>query len=416
MLRRTTALMSLLALACAGTGTGTPEPSTPAVPAPAPHSTPASDGVASAAPSAVYAGQRPPWPLGAECTVPQPRDAAALYRLAVNAPSALEGGLLLCHITMSETPQKGRKWDLFGNPPDPSARFWVGSDDRGSACAQDRMSTTLSWPGVTLRPGDKMKLSVTDMDVNNNDFAGMDLLLFEGRLPVDLTGDHFSATCRGLSLEDASAQLSPQLQAAREQLRRTRQALVPQADEAHFGYPVELDEQARRSIEGVASYVGWEGAALDPLLEAYASMQADWMRSVGAVIATARASRPDWAEIQPGVTLSVTGHQCLRACVMEVTITNDSEVPTEVDLTGSTSRPGPFWAVLPSGRDEWLQIESPLEARGEPIALAAGESVVLQISEIVPNMSPKVTSVGPAGASLVRMIWRGQHRLLPVSE
>ena len=117
-----------------------------------------------------------------------------------------------------------------------------------------------------------------------------------------------------------------------------------------------------------------------------------------------------------GVSLSVTGHQCLRACVLEVTVTNSSGTPAELDLTGDVSRNGPFWAVLPSGRDLWLQIESPSEARHEPITLGVGESVVLQLSEFVPGFDPVITAAGSEGVSLVRLIWKGQHLLLPVPD
>ncbi|MFT4975472.1 MAG: hypothetical protein ACI8S6_001359 [Myxococcota bacterium] len=426
-MRRLTTITTAAILMLACSGASTPDPAPTPEPAPEPASEPDPD-LAPAPelapeptavrqpPSPAVAVDGPPWSVRSECEVPQLLDADGLFREASSGVSGLSGGMVLCEVVMSTTPPKGRRWDLFGNPPDPSARLVVGEEDRGRACADDTMQAILSWPSIMLSEGDKLKLSVVDVDMRNDDSAGVDVTVFEGHFPVDLRGGYFSASCRGLSAAVIEAGLSARIDAARGMAKVLRGAMLPDPLSAGFGFPVEAEGDLRRHITDVAARVGWEHDRVSELLEIYESLQETWSQLAGDSVRSARRGLAEIIEIQPGVSAAVEERLCeARGCLLRLRLTSGAATEAVVDLTGSIVEPGPVWAVMPDGRDVWLEVRSPSDGSSTPITLAPGGSVVVELVEPLSH-DPVVTVLGREGVSMLRLVMGGQHRLLAVPD
>lgn len=407
----------LLALACSGSTTPTepapaPTPEPVEVPTPEPAPEPAE-----IAPVAVDVDAvRPPWSVGPLCAVPQTMDADALFQEAASSPEGLEGGLILCEILMSTDPPVGRRWDLLGNPPDPSATLTIGDARQGAACADDTMRAVLSWPAVTVGEGDKVKLSVTDVDLRNHDDAGIDVALFEGSFPIDLRGSHFSASCRGVPVAALRERISARVDAARAVSKALRSAMVPEPRAFYFGYPVEERTRLRQHITDVAGYTGWSSDSVTRLLEIYESLQVTWARMVADETARLLPTLPDTIELQPGVSASIVSHSCDPSCALSLELANGSGTPVTLDLVGSIIEEGPIWAVRPGGEDVWLSIHSPEGADHESPTLEAGASLTLRLEPWVSIDEPDFPGFGPGGVQLVRVVVGGQHKLLPIKE
>lgn len=217
-------LPALLSLGLAGCGF--PSPSTSVRPEKAPIPAAPAKIAALPAPQA-GAGGPPDWAEERVCDVPQVRD--GLARFTETAPwsgGPLQNALLLCMVILSTSAPKGN-WDFLGNAPDPGALLRLGTAERGTACAIDTFQAILSWPRISLPVGGKLGLSVQDIDAVWHDFAGIDLTIFDGRLPLELRGDHFNASCRALDTLAVEALVPAQREFALVALSELQATLVP---------------------------------------------------------------------------------------------------------------------------------------------------------------------------------------------
>ncbi|MEL6344317.1 MAG: hypothetical protein AAFV53_14455, partial [Myxococcota bacterium] len=229
------------------------------IPTPEPLETPPGPDAPSQTTALVTAeGRRPSWAPDGLCEVPQIANKDEAFREAGgSSPGALTDGLLLCDVTMSETPPKGRKWDLFGNPPDPSVQLTIDGERQGQACASDTMNAILSWPNISISPNGKLKLSAQDVDMRRHDFAGVDVQIYEGQFPVDLRADHFRASCRALTPEQVAPRLTASIDRARQSVAGLKRTLTPEPLEDDWGFDEASANQTQRSISMVAGYTGW---------------------------------------------------------------------------------------------------------------------------------------------------------------
>jgi len=408
-----------LGLACGGLS----KPPTPAAsdpepaPAPEPVAAPASAPEPAVEPDLPAAApppldRRPPWHVNGLCAVPQPADADELI-LDADDPAVLEDGLILCRVRMSDTPPRGRRWDVFKNPPDPSVRLDIDGTAHGPACADDTMAAVLTWPGADLGSNSKLKLTAIDVDIRNHDPAGTDIVIFEGAYPMELNGSHFSAKCRAMSAEVVTVRMSGRVDAARRSAKSMRGQMAPDPERPDCNFPGEAEQVLRQRITDVAALVGWEDDRLGGLLGIYESLHETWGQMAGDEIRRVRAGLPASAEIRSGVTATVSKHDCGGRCQLFVTMQNTGE--SEVNL-GDELLSGTFNGVLPSGRDRSMAISSPHISEDSPIVLGPGDEVTVVLGEQTFLGGESIAGFGPDETSLLRVVVGGRSTLLPIPE
>lgn len=118
--------------------------------------------------------------------------AAARLRGAADAP--LDNVDLACRVTA-----RGNDFDADGSAPELSIRLAWGFDHEVVGVTfptAEARTTTVGVHGVSLQPGEAVKLSVVDIDAFVDDWVGMDIVVFDGRLPLRFTHAQFTAECR----------------------------------------------------------------------------------------------------------------------------------------------------------------------------------------------------------------------------
>ncbi|OGQ26598.1 MAG: hypothetical protein A2138_17035 [Deltaproteobacteria bacterium RBG_16_71_12] len=123
-------------------------------------------------------------------------DAQPLWRRAERARGArgqpLRDATLVCRIDARGD------FDIDGSAPELRARLALGYDAEvagqsfAMTASRRRM---LGLRHVTLLPGELVKLSLIDVDALVDDWVGMDVVTFDGRLPLRFEGSRFSARC-----------------------------------------------------------------------------------------------------------------------------------------------------------------------------------------------------------------------------
>jgi hypothetical protein len=298
----------------------------------------------------------PSWSLDGPCEVPQIPDAAAAFWQAGDlAAEQMEGGALICQVVFSQEPPSGLNWDALGGRPDPAVQARFGGQDRSYACAEDTFTAFLSWPGLSLEAGEKLFLDAQDRDSSSHDYAGVASAVYEGRLPMVFSSEHFLATCRALRPEVVAARLSGPEQAARAALAAFSQALDTalslEPGSPGWGFPVDSEARVRQALLAVAAYADWEAPPTSELLAEYQASLVRWTEESFETLRDYRAQLPPSAELG-GIILE------------EVALEGGSEVAVSLLMTSPEGAHG----ALTLGAGGWSA--SALTAEGEAIQLA----------------------------------------------
>lgn len=390
-MRRFLAYLALSTLACSGFS---PAPAPPDEPAPSVTDSPARPSTPSAPlPQAPVSGDAPAWAGLARCGMPQILAAGDALQQA-DATTALEGGMLLCEVRFTGTPPKGRRWDAFGGNPDPSLQL----NDHANACAHNTHDATLSWHSISLTAGETVKVIATDIDLHNDDHAGMDIVIFEG-FPLRFQDDHFSATCSGLSAGVVSARLSARVDAARASLSALQQAMVPEPAAADWGWPGTAESAARRHIEDVAGHTGWQDTNVTSLLSNEAGLQAQWAEAVEESITDAIRDLPQTIDIGDQLYASASDLRCAGgSCDVTLQLHNQGS-----DRTLSLNQDLTVHLVSPIGRD--LEM-TPQDSFSEDLSLGAGAQLTLH---------HRLPFDAPEQGSILRIQASARSQLLKIS-
>lgn len=106
---------------------------------------------------------------------------------------ALRDVTLVCRLRA-----RGGDFDADGSAPELRLRLAWGFDDRVAGQSFGTLSTRerlFGVEGVTLLPGELVKLSAMDVDAFVDDWLGMDVVVFDGRLPLRFEHPRFGAEC-----------------------------------------------------------------------------------------------------------------------------------------------------------------------------------------------------------------------------
>ena len=375
-MRRFLVYFALSSLACSGLNPA-PEPPSETEGASDAPTTPNTEPSAPL-PSGSVSGGVPEWAGLARCGTPQILSASAALQQA-DATTSLEDGMLLCEVRFTGTPPKGRRWDAIGGNPDPALQI----NDRSSACAQNTHDATLSWHSMSLSAGEKLKVIATDIDIQRDDHAGMDITTFEG-FPVRFQGDHFSATCSGLTAATVAARLPARVEAARAALSTLQQAMAPVPTAEHWGWPESAESIARRHIEDVAGHTGWQDDDVTTLLSNEAGLQAQWAEDVAVSIAQTAATLPKTVELGDQLSVSASALRCEDgACDLTLQLHNQGTARTL-----SPSQELDPYLVSPIGRDLELSLQD-----GFPDGLSMDPGAQTSLHYRLPFDAPEQGSV-----------------------
>lgn len=340
----------------------------------------------------------PAWSRDA-CPIPQatgiPLDSAV-------SSGAIESGVLVCSLRLSEEPPRGRRWDLLGNPPDPMVELQIGGQPvQERACGQDTYQTLLTWPGIDLPVGASIKAHVYDLDLNYHDDVGVSIETYGGAWPVALSGSHFSMQCGALSRAEAEARVPEQVEAALRSVVLLEEAsLSPTAPD--WGYPRAMVSGLRRRIEAVAGLVTWSDPRAGGLLALHDDGIAVWLARASADVAAHRAQTPDEVVIE-GLSVRVEGADCGEGgCTVAVTLSWAGEgSAAPIPLSG--------WDGLSlSGvRDDGADIT---------LSLRSIDGVVVEgvQEELVATLPARLELVVADAPVLVRAMFHRERRLLRV--
>jgi hypothetical protein len=115
---------------------------------------------------------------------------------------------------------RGNDFDIDGSAPELSIRLAWGFDHDVvgvSFPTIESRTATVGVHGATLQPGEAVKLSVVDIDAFVDDWVGMDIVVFDGRLPLRFSHPQFTAECRAAPTSSSSSSSSPVLPPEQEQ-------------------------------------------------------------------------------------------------------------------------------------------------------------------------------------------------------
>ncbi|MCC7073695.1 MAG: hypothetical protein IT383_20460 [Deltaproteobacteria bacterium] len=107
--------------------------------------------------------------------------------------AALHDATMVCRVRA-----RGGGFDLDGSAPELRVRLAWGFDERVAGQSFASVSTHERFVGVeglTLLPGELVKLSLIDVDAFVDDWVGMDVVSFDGTLPLRFDHPRFGAEC-----------------------------------------------------------------------------------------------------------------------------------------------------------------------------------------------------------------------------
>ena len=111
---------------------------------------------------------------------------------------ALDDATLVCRVRT-----RGGDFDLDGSAPELRVRVAWGFDERVAGQSFGTRSTrerVVGVEGVTLLPGELVKVSLVDVDAFVDDWIGMDVVTFDGTLPLRFDHPRFGAECGAIVL------------------------------------------------------------------------------------------------------------------------------------------------------------------------------------------------------------------------
>ncbi len=196
-------------------------------------------------------------------------ECSELYRRAAETPRGGPESLLVCRVEASRERSyegAGKQIATLGasNAPELRVAVAVGDEPAAMQAGEDNEHVAcVTLPLVTLSPGDAVRLALYDDDTPLGDGLGGELIgagsgAFAGSWPLEVTGEHFTATCLAAPKAEGEWRLThsalPILDSTVSRLREVGAKDGTQPPLARFA-----DElaQARKWVDYGVRYVGW---------------------------------------------------------------------------------------------------------------------------------------------------------------
>ncbi len=250
---------------------------------------------------------------------PQIEDPTRLYRAAGPSEGSLEGALVLCRVEAYE-PDHGR-WDAFAEP---DLRIAVTIGDRRTVVwgSENASVHVFSIPGVHLRRGQRVTMSVVDRDMTFDEHIGTLRGRFEGSLPLAMRATHLEGECRVAPAALVERNLAASLGPAEGAVSAFESAR-PDLARADLARPSDIE--ARRRLLAAAGWGGWREQRVRALRARFDAAERAFDGEVRRAVSEAHRGAPrvgQPATIAGGGAVTVHAFACgarARAIVSEAT-------------------------------------------------------------------------------------------------
>lgn len=193
---------------------------------------------------------------------PQIRDARRLFDQARPHEGNLSNGTILCRVAADSS----RRYD-GATPRGPVSRRFGAPDlnvtlrvhqTRGFILGpEDRYSTTVSMPGVSVRRGQRIGINLVDRDAFRNDTIGDAVAVYGGSFPIELPGNQANGECRVLDPAIAEQRIPGIVRNVDRELERAARVGVDlTANE--IATPREHLDRALYHLYDAAALAGWQ--------------------------------------------------------------------------------------------------------------------------------------------------------------
>ncbi|MFO0606394.1 MAG: hypothetical protein U0324_24700 [Polyangiales bacterium] len=247
-----------------------------------------------------------------------PAEAARLFALGAGASGPLTEGVLACRV--DATP--GVVWDTSVGrvltlgvaddaPPDLALTLSVADGREALRFGEDdRASTHMAFPRVTLRPGDAVATRAFDRDAMNHDPMGEARASWDGRWPLTLRAPNFTVTC--LAAPPGEVRSSPAgalvaFDVARVLVERSLRRTETFGPEL---YPATRFAEGRSMLAEAAAWLGWGHPEVAARTAASNALDARMTAALREALTRARATPRGGARSTDAGAVTFRGMRC----------------------------------------------------------------------------------------------------------
>lgn len=340
-------------------------PSGPQTPPPPPELAPKSLGTAAQSEQAA-----PEWTSDAARRTPQIRHKASLFRSLRKHQTGgpISEAALICRIHTSG------KFDTFRGPDLTTYITFNQEKAYKIRGPEDAWTMHASLPLVNLTSQDKIKITVVDRDVFENEHIGTAQETYSGSMPLLLEAKNMDVSCVAVDRKTLEKELQTELEALEKIFREAPSSFQPRPHLADWGYGQTRLPALKREINQAAALVGWDDPRVRQRTRKISILEAQWTEKIQTSLAAEKqnAHKPGtpFMLLQDDLNVNLEGITCKRAeirrsmprqskllplgnntCAVTAHITNKGLFPVEVDLQQETlGKLRSLRAVRPNGK------------------------------------------------------------------
>lgn len=227
---------------------------------------------------------------------PQISDARRLFDQARPHEGNLRDGTLLCRVSAD----RNRRYDgatrrgpvsrRYG-APDLSVTLRVGRERGFVRGPEDRYSTTVSMPGVSVRRGQRIGIHLVDRDAFRNDTVGDAVAVYGGSFPIELPGNQANGECRVLDPAIAQQRIPGIVRNVDRELERAARVQVD-LRASEIASPREYLDRALYHLYDAAALAGWQHAEVGNRRERVAEIERAHTNAVREAIEAVKSEAP----------------------------------------------------------------------------------------------------------------------------
>lgn len=227
---------------------------------------------------------------------PQIRDASRLFDQARPHEGNLTKGTILCRVSADSSrrydgaTRRGPVSRRFG-APDLNVRLRVHQTRGFIIGPEDRYSTTVSMPGVSVRRGQRIGINLVDRDAIRNDAIGDAVAVYGGSFPIELPGNLANGECRVLDPAIAEQRIPGIVRNVDRELDRAARVTVDlSANE--IATPTEYLDRALYHLYDAAALAGWEHAEVGNRRARVDEIERAWSAALREAMETVKRDAP----------------------------------------------------------------------------------------------------------------------------
>lgn len=346
----------------------------------------------------------PPWSSG----VAQLLDAQGVYKKLAERTGvpSIDEQTLVCDVDVEG------KWDAVPFFGAPDLRFDIAAGDHREVSLsgpEDTNQTYFSLARVKLERGEALSIHLHDRDATGQGKAiGDGQAIFDGTLPMRMSGPRFRVACQAISPEDQRRLLTQRLEAIDRGAPSVRAKMKIELADLDWGERRGPLPAAQAAVEDIAAIAGWEHPEVQKRAEAHTALREAWRGQVKAAIEGVLARLP---AKQAPQTIKVSSHGQFKTQLLGARCAVDTcEGELEIEplpgssISRSLSRTDfSIDFVVQDGARNGFKLEAELTPDTDE-TLVAGKTYVLKLKETLldtrgganPARLLRITSAGSA--------------------